>query len=159
MCIRDSASPISAMATGDKYLDSGKLYVAKFSSDGSGQWVELSIANPAIAGYTGYAFANQGDVCVNARIAADAVGATKMDRPEWCGVNPANGEIYFTLTNNSNRTVNPSGSSWPSTTISSGVTGSAFISGNWRTTAKSGRKSSALGLRFQGCSTRSFSTV
>lgn len=30
-----------------------------------------------------------------------------MDRPEWCGVNPANGEIYYTLTNNSNRTANP----------------------------------------------------
>ncbi len=105
------ASPISAMATGDKYLDSGKLYVAKFNSDGSGQWVELSITNPTIASYAGYAFANQGDVCVNARLAGDAVGATKMDRPEWCGVNPANGEIYFTLTNNSNRNVNPSGSS------------------------------------------------
>jgi secreted PhoX family phosphatase len=49
------ASPISRMATGDKYLDSGKLYVAKFNSDGTGQWIELSIANPAIAGYTGYA--------------------------------------------------------------------------------------------------------
>jgi secreted PhoX family phosphatase len=105
------ASPISAMATGDKYLDSGKLYVAKFNSDGSGQWVELSITNATVASYAGYAFANQGDVCVNARLAADAVGATRMDRPEWCGVNPANGEIYFTLTNNSNRNVNPSSSS------------------------------------------------
>jgi secreted PhoX family phosphatase len=105
------ASPISAMATGDKYLDSGKLYVAKFNSDGSGLWVELTISNATIAGFAGYAFADQADVCVNARLAGDAVGATKMDRPEWCGVNPANGEIYFTLTNNSNRSVNPTGSS------------------------------------------------
>ncbi|NTV85811.1 MAG: DUF839 domain-containing protein, partial [Burkholderiaceae bacterium] len=104
------ASPISAMATGDKYLDSGTLYVAKFNSDGSGQWVELSIANPTIAGYAGYAFADQADVCVNSRLAGDAVGATKMDRPEWCAVNPANGEIYVTLTNNSNRRVEPTGS-------------------------------------------------
>ena len=105
------ANPSSVMAVGDKYLDSGKLYVAKFNSDGTGQWLELSITNPTIASYAGYAFANQGDVCVHSRIAADAVGATKMDRPEWCGVNPANGEIYFTLTNNSNRNVNPTGSS------------------------------------------------
>ena len=107
-------SPANVIATGDKYLDSGKLYVAKFNSDGSGQWVELSISNTAIAAYAGYAFADQADVCVNARLAADAVGATKMDRPEWCGVNPANGEIYFTLTNNSNRRAEPiSGQSAP----------------------------------------------
>ncbi len=98
------------LQVGDKYLDDGKLYVAKFNSDGSGLWVELSISNPAIAGYATYTFANQADVCINARLAADAVGATKMDRPEWCGVHPVNGEIYFTLTNNSNRRVEPTSS-------------------------------------------------
>ena len=94
------------VAVGDKYLAEGKLYVAKFNADGSGQWMELTIADPKIAGYATYAFANQADVLINARHAADAVGATKMDRPEWGAVNPANGEIYFTLTNNSstNRT-------------------------------------------------------
>lgn len=99
------------IATGDKYLDSGKLYVAKFNADGKGSWIELNIANAAIAGYASYKFADQADVLVNARLAADAVGATKMDRPEWCSVNPANGEIYYTLTNNSNRRAEPSGSS------------------------------------------------
>jgi secreted PhoX family phosphatase len=99
------------IATGDKYLDSGKLYVAKFNADGKGSWIELNIANAAIAGYATYKFADQADVFVNARLAADAVGATKMDRPEWCSVNPANGEIYYTLTNNSNRRAEPSGSS------------------------------------------------
>jgi secreted PhoX family phosphatase len=45
-------------------------------------------------------------VLVHTRIAADAAGATKMDRPEWGAVNHANGEIYFALTNNNatNRT-------------------------------------------------------
>ncbi|MEH6437040.1 PhoX family protein [Massilia sp. DD77] len=105
------AGAADRIATGDKYLDSGKLYVAKFAADGSGQWIELSITNPAIAAYTAYKFADQADVLVNARLAGDAVGATRMDRPEWCSVNPANGEIYFTLTNNSNRRVEPSGSS------------------------------------------------
>jgi secreted PhoX family phosphatase len=104
------ASPADRLATGDKYLDSGKLYVAKFNADGSGNWIELTIADPAIAGYAGYAFADQADVCVNARLAADAVGATKMDRPEWSAVNRANGEVYITLTNNSNRRLNPTGS-------------------------------------------------
>jgi len=34
-------------------------------------------------------------------IAADRAGATKMDRPEWGGVNPHNSEVYFALTNSS----------------------------------------------------------
>jgi secreted PhoX family phosphatase len=101
------ATPTDRMTTGDRFLDAGKLYVAKFSADGAGQWIELSITNPAIASYATYPFADQADVLVNARLAADAVGATKMDRPEWSGVNPSNGEIYFTLTNNSDRRAEP----------------------------------------------------
>ena len=101
------ASPSNRITTGDKYLDSGKLYVAKYNADGTGTWIELNIASAAIAGYAPYRFADQADVLVNARLAADAVGATKMDRPEWCAVHPVTGEIYFTLTNNSNRKVEP----------------------------------------------------
>ncbi|MGJ7489555.1 PhoX family protein [Variovorax sp. ZT4R33] len=105
------ATAADRMAIGDKYLNAGKLYAAKFNADGSGTWLELSFSNPVVSGFPGYAFADQADVVINARLAADAVGATKMDRPEWGGVNPANGEIYQTLTNNSNRRVEPSGSS------------------------------------------------
>jgi secreted PhoX family phosphatase len=104
-------SPANRITTGDKYLDSGKLFVAKFNADGTGNWIELNIANSAIASYATYAFADQADVLVNARLAADAVGATKMDRPEWCAVHPVTGEIYYTLTNNSNRKVEPSSAS------------------------------------------------
>ena len=104
------ANPTNRLATGDKYLDSGKLYVAKFAADGTGSWIELSVANALIAAYATYAFADQADVLVNARLAADAVGATRMDRPEWCAVHPGTGEIYYTLTNNSNRKLEPTGS-------------------------------------------------
>ena len=104
------SNPASRIGAGDKYLDSGKLYVAKFNADGTGTWVELALSNAAIAGNAAvYAFADQADVLVNARLAADAVGATKMDRPEWCAVHPGTGEIYYTLTNNSNRKINPTG--------------------------------------------------
>ena len=106
------ANAADRMAVGDKYLDSGKLYVAKFNADGTGTWVELALANTAISGYATYKFADAADIAINTRLAADAVGATKMDRPEWNAVNPANGEIYFTLTNNSNRSVNPTGSQY-----------------------------------------------
>jgi uncharacterized protein len=101
------ANPSNRLAAGDKYLDRGKLYVAKFGTDGKGTWIELSLDNPLVANSATYRFADAGDVCINARLAADAVGATKMDRPEWCSVNPKNGEIYFALTNNSNRRVEP----------------------------------------------------
>ena len=103
------ASPANRITTGDKYLDSGKLYVAKFNADGSGQWIELSMANAAVAAYAPYKFADNGDVAVNLRLAADAVGATKMDRPEWSAVHPVSGEIYYTLTNNASRKVEPTG--------------------------------------------------
>ena len=106
------ANPTDRMAVGDKYLDSGKLYAAKFNADGTGTWVELAMTNTAVAGYATYKFADAADIAINTRLAADAVGATKMDRPEWNAVNPANGEIYFTLTNNSNRSVNPTGSQY-----------------------------------------------
>lgn len=98
------ATRADRLTVGSEYLDAGKLYVAKFNADGSGNWLELSLSNSTIAGYATYPFADQADVCVNSRLAADAVGATKMDRPEWCAVNPANGEVYFTLTNNTTRT-------------------------------------------------------
>jgi uncharacterized protein len=107
--VEADANPSNRLATGDKYLDSGKLYVAKFNADGTGTWIELNIANTLIAAYATYAFADQADVLVNARLAADAVGATKMDRPEWCAVHPTTGEIYYTLTNNSNRKLEPTG--------------------------------------------------
>lgn len=98
------ASGANRLAAGDKYLDKGTLYVARFKDDGSGQWLELSMDNPVIAGSSYFEFKSAADVAIFTRLAADAVGATKMDRPEWAGVNPKNGEVYITLTNNSNRT-------------------------------------------------------
>jgi len=89
---------------GDKYMNAGKLYVAKFNNDGSGQWIELAYGKNGLnESNTTYPFKSQADVVTFARLAGDSVGATKMDRPEWCTVNPVNGEIYVTLTNNSNR--------------------------------------------------------
>ncbi|MBF4520170.1 PhoX family phosphatase [Acinetobacter towneri] len=100
-------------AAGDKYMNSGKFYVAKFdfneaTGEATGEWLELSMSNPSITAYDRYKFKDQADILVHARIAADAAGATKMDRPEWVAVNPENGEVYVTLTNNSSR-----GSSYP----------------------------------------------
>ena len=101
----DAADIGGGIAAGDKYLNEGKLYAAKFDVTGKGEWLELSINNPKIKA-AAFGFTSQAEVLVHTRIAADAAGATKMDRPEWGAVNHANGEIYFALTNNSaaNRT-------------------------------------------------------
>lgn len=90
------------LAAGDKYLDDGKLYAAKFNADGTGEWLLLlHIDVAAIRNYAVYPFADQADVLINTRLAADAVGATRMDRPEWGAVDPVTGAVYMTLTNNS----------------------------------------------------------
>ena len=81
-------------------LDEGVLYVAKFSDDGTGEWLELSMNNPVLASQ----FKNDGEIMIKTRLAADAVGATAMDRPEDCQPNPVNGRVYLTMTNNSART-------------------------------------------------------
>jgi hypothetical protein len=88
-------------------LNSGTLYVARFDADGTGTWLALDFADPAFqaaCAAAGVSFADQGEVLINTRLAADIVGATKMDRPEWGAVNPDTGDVYFTLTNNSSRT-------------------------------------------------------
>jgi secreted PhoX family phosphatase len=98
------AEPANRLAAGDKYLDKGTLFAARFKEDGTGVWLELSMDNPVLAGSSYFEFKSAADMAVFTRLAADAVGATKMDRPEWNGVHPRTGEVYFTLTNNSNRT-------------------------------------------------------
>jgi secreted PhoX family phosphatase len=89
------------MAGGDKYLDDGKLYVARFNSDFSGEWLELSnlAGTQAAPSSTTFTFGDTSDAYLNTRLAADKKGATPMDRPEWGAVNPVNGEVYITLTN------------------------------------------------------------
>lgn len=102
-----SADNYQAATAGGHLLNHGVLYVARFNDDGSGEWLPLDIANPDFvtkAAAAGVTFADQADVLINTRLAADIQGATKMDRPEWGTVHPDTGEVYFTLTNNTGRT-------------------------------------------------------
>lgn len=90
-------------------LDHGTLYVARFDAGdgnpdhpkGKGQWIELTHGKNGLDASSG--FADQAQVLIHARLAASAVGATRMDRPEWIVVSPKDGQVYCTLTNNSKR--------------------------------------------------------
>ena len=92
------------LAAGDKYMNEGTLYVAIFNEDGSGEWKPLTYGQNGLdASNTKLPFSGQDEVLVYARAAADVLGATKMDRPEWVSVSPITGEVYVTLTNNKYR--------------------------------------------------------
>jgi uncharacterized protein len=82
-------------------LDDGILYVAKFHEDGKGEWLSLTPDNPALAGWS------LNDILINTRGAADAVGATMMDRPEWIDTFPYALTAIATLTNNNRRGTTP----------------------------------------------------
>ncbi|HAW93086.1 MULTISPECIES: PhoX family protein [unclassified Arsukibacterium] len=102
-----SAAPYFQNTAGGYLLNEGTLYVARFNDDGSGEWLPLDLNNAEFAAKAAAAevvFADQADVLINTRLAADIAGATKMDRPEWGAVHPDTGEVYFTLTNNTART-------------------------------------------------------
>jgi secreted PhoX family phosphatase len=98
-------------------LDEGTLYVARFTGDspaaeidgtgalpadgefdGAGEWIPLASGDRSfVDGMTA------DEVYVFTRLAADRVGATKMDRPEDVEAHPETGAVYVALTNNTRR--------------------------------------------------------
>ncbi|MBC7590164.1 MAG: PhoX family phosphatase [Salinibacterium sp.] len=100
-----------------KLLTRGSLFVARFSGnspaseisgagelptdgrfDGVGEWIPLVIDGVSqVAGFT------TEQALVSTRLAADAVGATKMDRCEDVQPSLITGRIYVACTNNSDR--------------------------------------------------------
>lgn len=101
-----SAGAYRAEGDNRQLLEHGTLYVAVFHDDGSGEWRALDSQCQAFqeaAAAAAVSFRDQADILVNTRLAADVVGATPMDRPEWGAVHPETAEVYFSLTNNRTR--------------------------------------------------------
>lgn len=97
-------------------LDDGILYVAKFNADGTGEWLPLTPSNPALAAGSW----TLNDILINTRGAADAVGATMMDRPEWIDTFPESLTAIATLTNNNRRGTAPVSVNNPDGSIAAG---------------------------------------
>ncbi len=100
---------------GKSPLDEGTLYVASFDGAGNGAWLPLVHGLGPLT--VGNGWVDQADVLIRTRQAADALGATRLHRPEWVTVDERTKDVYVTLTNgsgnssaaNSNRDPNPYG--------------------------------------------------
>ena len=93
--------PGTGAAANSDLLDDGTLYVARFDAGGAGVWLPLRAGEGVLDAAHG--FPSQAEVVIDARTAADLMGGSFMDRPEWIAIHPHSKQVYCSLSNNSVR--------------------------------------------------------
>ncbi len=106
--VTEGAVDTENRAANKNLLDKGVLSVARFHADGTGEWLPLVHGALGADGKSRLdataGFPSQAEILIHTRLAADIMGATRMDRPEDIDVNPNTGKVYVILTGNSKRT-------------------------------------------------------
>lgn len=107
-----------ARAANRRLLAAGRLFVARFRTDGTGEWLPLDVStrlNPNVdpkdlkpfiprwARRLGDCYASQGVVLIDAYQAANAIGASACGRPEDLEVHPGDGSVFIAFTASSAR--------------------------------------------------------
>lgn len=101
-----------------RLLSGGRLYVARFHADGTGEWRLLDLSTrldpnpdtkdskpfmPRWARHLSDCYASQGAVLIDAYQAANAIGGSPAGRPEDLEVHPGDGSVFIAFTTASAR--------------------------------------------------------
>jgi len=111
----DEADRNGGITKGDKYLNTGAVYIARFynattndtSPYGTGAWLSVKdLTYPLTYGYStgasymGVTINDYAEALCFQRSIGDYLGATRLDRCEWSAVDPRNNIVYTTMTSN-----------------------------------------------------------